>query len=271
MAVFAAAGDRDLGMFQEQWLNRTGAPSLSLGEVDFGSDKVELEIRQTEPVYELEIPVVVTTPEGTAEHIVKLDRVAQKFTIKGGYISAVAVDPDYHLFRRLHRQEIEATVSQVLAEHEPVFVMGVTTPELQAAGRAFAASFVEAESPTVTSDGAVVANGHANVLINPAPALLKRLAPGELKLAGKMVFLGGKRYELDKFDVVFAAADPDDPSVTHLVVLCGAPERLEGLASRVSHYGKYSWLLLPVGSGRPLKGNWTAGASPLTASRTTKM
>jgi len=270
MAMFADAGQRDLDAFQAQWLNRTGAPTLSLGEVDFGKDKVELEIRQTEPVYELDIPVVVTMDGRDEQHTVHLDSAAHRFVIEGRGIDAVAVDPDYHLFRRLHPQEIEATVSQVLAEPAPVFVMGPATAAMQTAGRAFASGFAEDDSARVISDGRISANGHANILLNPDAALLKRLAPAELKLAGQMIFLGGKRYARDEFDLVFAAPDPDDGTVTHLVVLCGSPERLEGLATRVSHYGKYSWLLLPVGSGRPERGNWTPGASPLTAAETTK-
>ncbi len=271
MATFAAAGDRDLAGFAEQWLTRTGAPTLSLGEVRFRDDKVELEIRQTEPAYALEIPVVVETTAGSEQHIVSLARAAEKFTIKGRGITKVTVDPDYHLFRQLHPQEIEATVSQVLAEAAPSFTMGETAAALRAAGQAFAASFAEDDAVTVAADGLIVPGGHANVIINPPADLLKRLAPAELKLAGAMIFLGGKRYERKKFDVVFAAPDPDDPSLTHLVVLCDSPQRLEGLANRVSHYGKYSWLLLPVGSGRPDRGNWTAGASPLTAVKNAKM
>ena len=64
-----------------------------------------------------------------------------------------------------------------------------------------------------------------------------------------------------------SAQDPNDPEVTDLVILCASTHRLEALARRVGHYGKYSWLLLPVGQGKVLRGNWPAGDSPLMAAK----
>jgi hypothetical protein len=51
------------------------------------------------------------------------------------------------------------------------------------------------------------------------------------------------------------------------VVIADSAPRLESLARRVGHYGKYSWLLLPKGQGRVERGNWPVGDSPLTARR----
>jgi len=270
MVTFAAAADRDLSGFQAQWLTRTGAPLLSLGPVTFEDDQVKIELLQASPAYDLEVPVVLTTAQGEVEHVVKLTGERGAFILKGSDIRRVAVDPDFHLFRRLHGQEIEATISQVLADDAPVFVMGAGKPLLWDAGQAFAADFVEDESASASTDGRLVPGGHANVILNPDEALLQRLIPAELKLAGKKIFLGGKRYDRDRYDLVFAAPDPDDPAVTDLVVVCAAAPRLAGLASRVSHYGKYSWLMLPTGSGRPERGHWTPGESPLLANRPAK-
>ena len=268
LAAFAEAGERDFATFGEQWLRRTGAPELSLGPVDFKDDGVELVIRQTEPVYELDVPVVLTGPEGPTEHVVRLDRAEQRFSLPGRGVRTVSVDPDYHLFRRLHPQEIEATISQVLGAEAPTFVAG-TAPALGEAVTAFAADWVEGESAEVLTGGQPV-GGRTSIIVNPDAELLKQLVPAELKLAGSQIFLGGKRYGRDKFDVVFAAPDAADPTLTHLVVLCDSPDRLSALAGRISHYGKYSWLLLPVGSGAAERGNWAPGASPLTASHTAK-
>ncbi len=268
--TFATAGERDLAVFQEQWLARTGAPVLSLGEVEFKDGQVKLEIRQQNPAYDLEVPVVLTTAQGSEEHVVRLDGETGRFTLPGADVEKVAVDPDFHLFRRLHQQEIEATITQVLAEAEPVFVMAGGGAALLEAGQEFASNFVEDGSAALAAGGVLVSEGHSNVIMNPDPALLKSLSPPELQVAGKMIFLNGKRYDRAKYDLVFAAHDPDDAAVTHLVVLCDSAQRLAGLANRVSHYGKYSWLMLPVGSGRPDRGNWTPGESPLQAFETAK-
>ena len=109
--------------------------------------------------------------------------------------------------------------------------------------------------------------GHASIVINPGGELLKQIAPEDLVVSGTTLFLEGKRYSLKEFDLVFAGQDPGDPEATDLVILCASTHRLEAMSSRVGHYGKYSWLLFPVGQGKVLRGNWAAGDSPLMAAK----
>ncbi len=86
-------------------------------------------------------------------------------------------------------------------------------------------------------------------------------------ISGTTLFLDGKRYNLKDFDLVFTGQDPADPEVTDMVILSTSTHRLEALSNRVVHYGKYSWLLFPVGQGKVLRGNWAVGDSPLMAVR----
>jgi aminopeptidase N len=267
ITAFAEAGNRDLASFQEQWLTRTGAPVLTLDEVDFREDEVVFTLGQDEPTYTLEVPVVLTTATGTEEHVVVLDRPSRVFTIKTGGVVKLAVDPDCHLFRRLHSAEIEPTISQVLADDDPAFVIQGAAPDMTAAARKFAAEFSEKEEYPFQDDGALPNGGHASIVINPEDTLLKQIAPTNLVVSGTTMFLAGKRYSLKEYDLVFAAWDPDDSEVTDLVILSDSTHRLEALARRVGHYGKYSWLLLPVGQGKVLRGNWATGDSPLMAVR----
>ena len=109
--------------------------------------------------------------------------------------------------------------------------------------------------------------GHAIIVINPGSPLFKDLAPSDLVVSGTNLFLAGKRYSLKEYDLVFAAQDPGDSEITDLVILCSSTHRLEALARRVGHYGKYSWLLLPAGQGKVLRGNWPTGDSPLNVAR----
>ncbi len=50
MTAFAEAGNRDLASFHEQWLTRTGAPVLTLDEVDFREDEVVFTLGQDDLV-----------------------------------------------------------------------------------------------------------------------------------------------------------------------------------------------------------------------------
>ncbi len=252
--------------FAAQWLRRTGAPTLALADVRFGAGEVSFRLSQPEPAYELDVPVVVTAPGGVTEHLVHLSGTDGSYKLAVAGATKLAVDPDCHLFRHLDPAEIEPTISQVFGSDRHVFVTDGAAGPLAEASQAFARAFAESDSVVVV-DGALPDDARTAVVLNPGPALLARLAPAGLTVAGRFFYLDGKRYSLDAADLVFAAADPRRPGATALVVVCGAADRLPGLAGRVSHYGKYSWLALPAGQGRVERGNWPAGASPLLATR----
>ncbi len=273
-AAFGRVADRDLSAFARQWLTRTGAPVLALERAELQGDKVRFTLSQGAPPYDLEVPVVVTTAGGTVDTTVRLDRMDGEFELAAPGAVSLAIDPDCHLFRRLDPREIEPTISQVLGETTPLIVLpDATGPEL-AAAEAFARAYTESETPMTIGGGSPPVDvrpgeGVMKVLVNPRPEVLAERCAGALKgqltIAGDLVFLAGQRLDLKLNDVVFAAYDPRDPSVTDLVVLCRAPERLPGLAGRVGHYGKYSWLVFPVARGEAVRGNWPTTGGPLAA------
>ena len=270
LAVFGELGGFDPAPFAAQWLDRTGAPVLSLGRVEFAAGGVTFVLQQADPPYALRVPVRVDTPAGPVAAEIELTAPEQTFTVAAAGPTALAVDPGCDVFRRLHPQEVEPTVSQVLAEEVPNVVCG--DADLEEAARAFGEAFTDGRYFNFLAGGRPprdLPRGtyQANLVINPAPEVAARYGRPELSVAGSTIILEGRRYSLAEHDLVYAAANPDQDDVTDLVVLCDSPGRLAALGGRLGHYGKYSWLLLPKGQGRVQRGNWEPGASPLTAAR----
>ena len=262
----------DWDRFTEQWLQRTGAPTLVLDDVEFTDKGVSFRLNQGAPPYDLNIPVVLTGSGGSKEHIIHLDKMTDRFKLEGQKITELAIDPDTHLFRRLPPQEIEPTLSQVLADDAPTFILDQPAPEMTAAARSLADALAETQLYGFFTDGRLPADirpgaWHANVVINPGAELLQKYTVPGLVVSGKTIFLDGKRYSLDKFDLIYAAVNPYDASSTDLVILCSSSNRLESMSRRIVHYGKYSWLLMPTGQGDVLKGNWPPADSPLWAAK----
>ncbi len=267
-AAFSDASGQDLGFYQEQWLARTGAPTLSVHDVKFEKNKVSFSLRQDDQPYDLQVPVVVTTKTGTEEHMVHFDKNSDRFELKVAGAKVLAVDPGTHLFRRLHQAEIEPTISQVLAEEAPNVILDHAPALMVASARTFADDFIEGPLYDFIEDGKLRTDvptgaGSANLVINPGKELLAEYKNSELIISGKTFFLGGKRYSLDKFDIVFTAPNPADPTLADMVILCNSPHRLEAMSRRLGHYGKYSYLIFPVGQGSPVKGNWQLSDSPM--------
>ncbi|PID78684.1 hypothetical protein CSB20_13905 [bacterium DOLZORAL124_64_63] len=272
-AAFEQASGEDLTTFQDQWLRRVGAPRLNLENVVFEDDQVSFELVQDAPAYDLRVPVVTTAGTGRdgLETVVRLDQLRQGFIVKMDGVREVAIDPDCRLFRRLHDEEIEPTMSRVLAEESPTLVLDEAPPAMAAAARRFAAEFTEKDDFPVVEDGNPPAGTggtvRANLVINPGGDLLKGYTNADLMVSGETILLKGKRFSLKNVDLVFCARNPHDPNVSDLVVLSRSPQRLGGLARRLGHYGKYSYLVFPAGRGKVEKGNWEPGASPLVRRR----
>lgn len=267
-AAFEEASGQDLLLFKDQWLTRAGAPFLSVDDVVFEKDQVTFRLQQGSPPYALQIPVIVENKAGAEEHIVHLNKMSDRFALKVSGASTLSVDPGTQIFRRLHSAEIEPTISQVLAEIGPTIVLDHAPALMTDAARKFAEDFIEQPLYAFIEDGhlpadAKLGTGQSNIVINPGKELLAEFKNDELMISGKNFFLGGKRFSLQKFDLVFTASNPYDSSQTDLVILCNSPHRLEALARRLGHYGKYSYLIFPVGQGSVVKGNWQLSDSPM--------
>jgi hypothetical protein len=104
--AFQAASERELGWFFAQWLERAGAPRLSLGEVRTSEEgdgfRVTLTLRQDPPAYRLGIPVVIDTEAGPVRRRIVLKKTAMtaSVTLKDRP-TAAHLDPGHDLFRRL--------------------------------------------------------------------------------------------------------------------------------------------------------------------------
>jgi hypothetical protein len=279
-AAFAAESGLNLDRVQEQWLNRTGAPELVLDQARRKGNRILLELSQDEPLYDLQVPILVSTSAGEEEHIVHLTKLRDEFELQVPDATSIVVDPAFHLFRRLDPAEIEPTLNQVLGEEAPLFVMSAsegaamnTDPASNPgaiAAREFATAFTESEAPDFHAGeqpprGGEPDSDRSSILLIPSDDILQEWSPPELTVTGGYVFIDGKRYSLKEYSLVFTAAKPGAASVTDLVVVCRDVEQLPALAVRLGHYGKYSWLLFPTGQGRALRGNWYPPASPLAA------
>ncbi len=136
--VFEDASGQDLGAFFDQWLRRTGAPRLRLDGAAVTERKVgyqvSLSLSQTNPVYDLLVPVEITTPRGTERFIVAMtDKIFRTtLNLKGRPLS-LAVDPGYDLFRKLDPGETPPILRDVTLGKAFVLILGKDEPLQKAA------------------------------------------------------------------------------------------------------------------------------------------
>jgi hypothetical protein len=250
-AVEAASG-RDLGGLFAQWLERRGAPMLTLADArpDIGTDGdgVLLTLRQeADKPYALTVPVRLETAAGVEDRKVRFD--AKEATLRipaGAAVRAVSVDPDFDLFRRLAPGEAPPILRDVTLRPGAERVIAADGDAAEAA-RALAGRLMDGA-------GRQGGDGAAPVLLVGTDAAVARelekrgLAPVPAELAGR----GSAR--------VWVSRAPGGR--TALVVSGADTAALQALVRPLPHYGRQSWLVFD-GAKATDRGVWSVGDSPL--------
>jgi hypothetical protein len=278
--LFESFGKRSpipLEGWKAQWIERTGAPELALGDhkVSGSARKgftVEVTILQHQPqLYDLRVPVRIgwDAPPAESTLVVPLEREKAScvFHVRRAP-DWVAVDPDFDVLRRIAPAEIPAALSRALGADTAVVVIASGLPA------EVIASYEEVA--TEWAKGAKLAILHESDLADGKPPELPTWLFGRGPLAERLVAeredpntappgpehtgwkIAGVEYGPAK-DVVLAGGDP--PRVWTLID--AADTRQIGVVGRkVPHYGKYSYLVFEDGTN-VARGSWDVLSSPL--------
>jgi hypothetical protein len=280
--VFSAAAGRPLDAFFEQWVQRSGAPRLRITRADARPQgdgyvlSVGLEQRQPDAAYVLQVPIAVQL-EGESQAYqtrLRLDRKHQEFELElPARPLRLEVDPEFDVFRRLHRNEIPPSVSQALGAERILIVLPGAAPEtLRQAYASLARSWqgvkpdrieivLDNEVERLPVDRAVWLFGWRNRF---RAQLTQALAEYDFHDGGDSVRIDDTVVRRDEQAVVVLGRNSTNPEHA-LGWLAAGQAALPGLGRKLPHYGKYSYLAFtgdePV---NVLKGQWPVVNSPLS-------
>lgn len=120
--AFEQAGGSDLKDFFVQWVDRKGLPEPAVDDASVKRKgrlfRISFEARQKEPVFDLDLPVIIECREGNSrKEKLKLDAEKKRFTAElDAEPRTVRVDPDYDGARRLADPELPPVVAMVFGE-----------------------------------------------------------------------------------------------------------------------------------------------------------
>ncbi|MBM4123696.1 MAG: hypothetical protein FJ246_01870 [Nitrospira sp.] len=206
--VFSDMAGRDLRWFFAQWVERTGAPSLTVREAvtqgeasSSGGYSLKVRIAQTGDPYRLSLPVSVKLAGGrTVEALATIDSAEQEIVLDvPSKPISVAIDPAFHSFRRLSREQVPPMLNLFVTGRQRSVVLPSEGPEASLAPYVELAGHMTSREPDVAkfSDHA----DHEAVL--PGGSVLVLGGPGQNRLAGAVAQVCGKgvRLEPDRFTV----------------------------------------------------------------------
>lgn len=278
--VFEDSSGEKLTEFFEQWVRRAGAPQLLLSGQQVTKQgkggyhlRLSLEQTQAEAAYDVSVPVaVVNDKKETLWRNVRIHQKRQDIVLEFDSKPVfVAVDPWFDVFRRLDGSEIPAALSQGFGAEKVSVILPSKAPKplydaYQSLAKQWQASQdgqwqVLSDEQPLPVDGAVWLLGWEN---RYRPMFAEAL-DGAAGLRDQELMLEGESFNKNQHSLVLSA---HHKSTGQTLLWIGSNETaaIPGLARKLPHYGKYSYLVFTGDAPDNLrKGQWEGMASPLNA------
>ncbi len=278
--IFSTVAQHSLKEFFAQWVERAGAPQLRLAEARVERDetafRVHAVIEQTQPgeIYSLRVPVAIHLVGGK-EAIQRDVRLNQRRTTVNWRVPAkpwrLDVDPEFDVFRKLDRNEIPPALSQAFGAIQALVVLpSEASAPLKSAYQELARQWqgegvqavLDTDLKRLPDDRAVWLLGWENRF---RPQLSLALKGYALKETRDAVVLDGENLLRKTHSVVLAGRQPGNPAQALVWIASDNPVAMPGLAAKLPHYGKYSYLAF--NGDEPtnvVKGQWPVVDSPLS-------
>ena len=281
--AFEAVSERKLGGFFDQWVLRTGAPELALGAVavERAGDRHRLTftLTQQQPgaAYALQVPIALYSAKAVRSEKVEMTQKSQTFSLDLAEAPLrLEVDPQFNLFRKLHYAEIPPSMSKAFGADKVVLVLPSDAPAAEAQRYR---KLADIWTKDASRDIKVV--GDKELLALPADRSVwilgwnnrwrhvvdQAVAGYQGQIDDGKARLGRTEFMRAENSLVVAVRHPENPRLA--AVWLSVPElaAVEGLARKLPHYGKYSYLAFTGNEPTNIaKGEWPAVGSPLVKS-----
>jgi hypothetical protein len=248
--AFEEVSGEDLAAFKDAWISNAGAPSVGLDQTDEG-----FSIRQSGHVKPLWIPVRTTRASGETEtSIFYSDQEEVMLPLKlTEDMQEIAVDPNFNIMRRLHDEELDVTLRNILSSEELAFIVPSKTEEWQTLAQGLNSAIIGDGQTTLFTQGEDI-NGATPIYLGTLPEEVGTL------LQEGMITIENKTFNEGAHGLVWAFKESHGQPA--LVMYSSTLNELTPLIRKIPHYGKYGYLVFRGGEN-VLKGNHATEASPL--------
>ncbi|MEW7979902.1 MAG: M1 family metallopeptidase [gamma proteobacterium symbiont of Phacoides pectinatus] len=272
--AFEAAGATPLGAMFDQWIERTGAPALAVDQLTVKALDERFQIHgrlrqtQAEAPYQLYVPVYIETEgdETARRHIVVTTGRDTPFelTLPNRPVR-ISIDPLFDLFRQLDPSEQPSRLGQLFGADRLRIILPADAPgNIRRAYRRLAEGWAARhEGITIAMDIELEAiPADQAVWIFGAENRFAGLFAPHLERDGFNI--DATNYTLADFAGAVTLKHPDDQRLAIGLLTLRDSDHLAGLAKKLPHYSKYSYVLFDARSlVNAAKGQWLESTSKL--------
>jgi aminopeptidase N len=254
--AFEAASGRDLSVFFKQWLERAGAPVLRVASARARGSDVEVTLEQSAPPYALHVPLELVGGAQTLTRDVAFSRARETLRIEGAAsASAVRLDPDLRLWRRLDPQALPPILREWILARAPHYAVVTPSDDVRAAAERLAQRLFESPArPAEPADG------------DKAPLLIVGLY-ADVDAALARLGLPPRPAQVARSGSARVWTIPRAPHNTPIAVVSARDaEALAALERPLPHYGAQSWLVFD-GRRALARGVWPLQEKPTPIAR----
>ncbi|MGH7231959.1 MAG: M1 family metallopeptidase [Nitrospiraceae bacterium] len=272
--TFSHTGQRDLRWFFSQWVERKGAPRLTLSDtrtvqVEHGGEKrIEIHARliQKDFSFRLRLPVQIRMQDGQIARV-ELDVQSgdQTLTVSVPVQPiSLEIDPDFDTFRRIDRQHLPPMLNLFVTDRERFII--VPEGERSIAREPYEDLITRMKSQDATSGAVVVKtdsefsmrngtqslNGSVLVLGGPGFNRLAEWALGRcashVHFDGRTIIVDDRTYEGPELSVLVSCRHPDHPDRVVTVFYGQTPSAAARVARLLFFYGWHSYMIFREGA-----------------------
>ncbi len=271
-ALFSELSGEDLSGFFSQWIERTGAPELSLTVEEVNGDRARIMFAQIQSgeAYELTVPVALYYQDQAEPEIYNI-ALSQKLegVMAEDYsrLEAVLVDPYFDVFRTLDREETPPTIGELFGAQSLAFVLPDSDrPHWRQMAEAFGG---RADYQILYADRIAELPADRSVWVlggdNPFAATVAEAvaAYGGGLSAGSMQ-LPDSELPFSNRSSVLIGRHPQDPELAVGWIHVDDMVAMPGMIEKLPHYGKYSYLSFTGAEPtNDTSGIWSSPDSPM--------
>ncbi len=269
---FSELSGFDLSPFFSQWVDRTGAPELSISVEEVIGNRARIMFAQIQPEdpYILRVPVALFYEESDVPEIYDID-ISQRLegVMADNYdqLQAVLVDPYFDVFRTLDREETPPTIGELFGAQSISFVLPQSNRQhwaqmVESFAVGVDAQIINAEDITeLPRDRSVWVLGRDN------PFARSVFAASELygvQASSMGILMGGSEVEFSNRSSVLVSRHPANSDLALGFIDVDQMIAMPGMIEKLPHYGKYSYLsFLGDEPTNDVKGIWSSPDSPM--------